>query len=281
MVRRGYFREHGPSSSSNRKSATPTTCARRLRRDGPNVTQLPRRSNALERAPAVPPALPARSGTAATRAQPSMRKIARTVAWLTARPAAFAGCSAACGQRARRPHSNAAPRRHDVNIPIVEREEYRELVTEYPPSATALPAWQDVELPPAAVRLKSRRHANRIDKTADDAPKCKGRDRPVNSITTRSGQGQSRLAEALAHPLYRLRDDVGLAHHRSLPVRFLQPYRGNWGRAVLDRDAVDAPVCPGHNTEGNYVFISKNVIELIALLLLACIPSGRWFGWTR
>jgi len=31
-------------------------------------------------------------------------------------------------------------------------------------------------------------------------------------------------------------------------------------------------------SEGNYVFISKNVVELIALLLLACIPTGRWFG---
>lgn len=36
------------------------------------------------------------------------------------------------------------------------------------------------------------------------------------------------------------------------------------------------PVPP--NSEGNYLFISKNVIELIALLMLACIPSGRWFG---
>ncbi len=36
------------------------------------------------------------------------------------------------------------------------------------------------------------------------------------------------------------------------------------------------PVPP--NSEGNYLFISKNVIEMIALFMLACIPSGRWFG---
>lgn len=36
------------------------------------------------------------------------------------------------------------------------------------------------------------------------------------------------------------------------------------------------PVPP--NNEGNYLFVSKNVIEMLALLLLACIPSGRWFG---
>ena len=36
------------------------------------------------------------------------------------------------------------------------------------------------------------------------------------------------------------------------------------------------PVPP--NSEGNYLFISKNVIEMLALLMLACIPSGRWFG---
>jgi uncharacterized membrane protein YphA (DoxX/SURF4 family) len=32
------------------------------------------------------------------------------------------------------------------------------------------------------------------------------------------------------------------------------------------------------NAEGSYVFINKNVIEMIALFMLACIPSGRWFG---
>jgi uncharacterized membrane protein YphA (DoxX/SURF4 family) len=32
------------------------------------------------------------------------------------------------------------------------------------------------------------------------------------------------------------------------------------------------------NAEGNYFLVSKNVIEMIALLMLACIPTGRWFG---
>ena len=32
------------------------------------------------------------------------------------------------------------------------------------------------------------------------------------------------------------------------------------------------------NTEGNPVFINKNVIECIALLALACMPTGRWLG---
>ena len=36
------------------------------------------------------------------------------------------------------------------------------------------------------------------------------------------------------------------------------------------------PVPP--NQEGYYLFISKNVIEMLALFMLACIPSGRWFG---
>jgi uncharacterized membrane protein YphA (DoxX/SURF4 family) len=30
--------------------------------------------------------------------------------------------------------------------------------------------------------------------------------------------------------------------------------------------------------EGSYVFVNKNVIELFALLLLTCVPTGRWFG---
>jgi uncharacterized membrane protein YphA (DoxX/SURF4 family) len=36
------------------------------------------------------------------------------------------------------------------------------------------------------------------------------------------------------------------------------------------------PVPP--NQEGNYFFVSKNVIEMLALLALATTPSGRWFG---
>jgi uncharacterized membrane protein YphA (DoxX/SURF4 family) len=32
------------------------------------------------------------------------------------------------------------------------------------------------------------------------------------------------------------------------------------------------------NTEGNPVFINKNVIEALALLALACFPTGRWLG---
>ena len=32
------------------------------------------------------------------------------------------------------------------------------------------------------------------------------------------------------------------------------------------------------NTEGNPVFVNKNVIECLALLALACMPTGRWLG---
>ncbi len=36
------------------------------------------------------------------------------------------------------------------------------------------------------------------------------------------------------------------------------------------------PVSP--RAEGNYLFVNKNVIELLALLVLATLPTGRWFG---
>lgn len=36
------------------------------------------------------------------------------------------------------------------------------------------------------------------------------------------------------------------------------------------------PLPPG--TEGNPVFVNKNVIEALALLSLACMPTGRWLG---
>ncbi|MDY3558048.1 DoxX family protein [Gemmata sp. JC673] len=32
------------------------------------------------------------------------------------------------------------------------------------------------------------------------------------------------------------------------------------------------------NTEGNPVFVNKNIIEALALLALACYPTGRWLG---
>jgi len=32
------------------------------------------------------------------------------------------------------------------------------------------------------------------------------------------------------------------------------------------------------NTEGNPLFINKNAIECLALLSLACMPTGRWMG---
>jgi hypothetical protein len=31
-------------------------------------------------------------------------------------------------------------------------------------------------------------------------------------------------------------------------------------------------------TEGNPVFVNKNVIECLALLALASMPTGRWMG---
>jgi uncharacterized membrane protein YphA (DoxX/SURF4 family) len=30
--------------------------------------------------------------------------------------------------------------------------------------------------------------------------------------------------------------------------------------------------------EGNYVFVNKNVVEMLALLVLATLPTGRWWG---
>jgi hypothetical protein len=37
------------------------------------------------------------------------------------------------------------------------------------------------------------------------------------------------------------------------------------------------PVSP--KAEGNYLFVNKNVIEMLALLVLATLPTGRWFGF--
>lgn len=31
-------------------------------------------------------------------------------------------------------------------------------------------------------------------------------------------------------------------------------------------------------TEGNYLFVNKNLVEMLALCVLMCVPTGRWFG---
>jgi uncharacterized membrane protein YphA (DoxX/SURF4 family) len=31
-------------------------------------------------------------------------------------------------------------------------------------------------------------------------------------------------------------------------------------------------------TEGNYLFVNKNIVEMLALCVLMCLPTGRWFG---
>src|SRR5262249_33781145 len=30
--------------------------------------------------------------------------------------------------------------------------------------------------------------------------------------------------------------------------------------------------------EGHYLFVNKNIVEMLALLTLATVPSGRWLG---
>ena len=31
-------------------------------------------------------------------------------------------------------------------------------------------------------------------------------------------------------------------------------------------------------SEGNYLVVNKNVVEMLALCVLATLPTGRWFG---
>ena len=38
------------------------------------------------------------------------------------------------------------------------------------------------------------------------------------------------------------------------------------------------PWWPTPPQEGNYLFVNKNLIEMLALLVLATTRSGRWFG---
>lgn len=54
------------------------------------------------------------------------------------------------------------------------------------------------------------------------------------------------------------------------------------GASFLVMTILTAPTLPwlpaAPQTEGNYLFISKNVIEMLALFMLAFMPTGRWFG---
>lgn len=54
------------------------------------------------------------------------------------------------------------------------------------------------------------------------------------------------------------------------------------GAAFLAMTYLAVPALPWlpapPQNEGNYVFVNKNVVEMMALLVIAATPSGRWFG---
>ncbi|MDX2037348.1 MAG: DoxX family protein [Isosphaeraceae bacterium] len=67
-----------------------------------------------------------------------------------------------------------------------------------------------------------------------------------------------------------------------LLLGFLTPIAALGGAAFLTLIYLSMPPFPGlplgPRSEGHYVFVNKNLIELVACLALAATPSGLWFG---
>jgi uncharacterized membrane protein YphA (DoxX/SURF4 family) len=66
---------------------------------------------------------------------------------------------------------------------------------------------------------------------------------------------------------------------------FLTPLAALGGAGFLFLFYISAPPFPGlppnPKAEGTYLFVNKNLIEMIALLALAATPNGLWFGVDR
>lgn len=218
---------------------------------------------------------------------------ARTVAWLTSTRGDVRWLLAGLwtSDRERPAFKRSFPTgTYDVNISIAERaEEHRGLVEEYRAIGERLfPLGKDVErtrrpavrAEVAAMRaelqkLLDDRTAEMMKSVADaadldpDQAKARGPVPPperhwlIKSIDLATMWGLLAIGICLLLGLFSRTAALGGAIFLIMTLLTHPPLP--W-----------LPVPP--NSEGNYVFISKNVIELFALLLLACIPTGRWFG---
>ncbi len=68
-----------------------------------------------------------------------------------------------------------------------------------------------------------------------------------------------------------------------LILGFLTPFAALGAAAFLAMIYLSMPPWPGlppnPKTEGHYLFVSKNLVELIACLVIASTPSGHWVGF--
>ena len=64
---------------------------------------------------------------------------------------------------------------------------------------------------------------------------------------------------------------------RGIPVTVLEA-RDRVGGRCYTSDGVDYGAHWIHGTEGNPIFVNKNVIEALGLLVVMVHPTGRWLG---
>lgn len=100
---------------------------------------------------------------------------------------------------------------------------------------------------------------------------------------------QQRDASGLAAPPMTTLDWINLtttygliAMGLGLMAGFLTPLAALAGAAFLGQVYLSMPPWPGMPAnpaaEGHYLYVSKNLIEMIACLALVFIPTGRWVG---
>ena len=124
----------------------------------------------------------------------------------------------------------------------------------------------------------------RLQKRKDDDKKVpdtfKGivtpKEPPKTTVLGRELPHQARLARlvnALGHPDRGRLLAARPVHSAGLPRAAFSSWRSN----ILSNPPWPwLPASP--KSEGNYVFVNKNVVELMALLVLLTLPTGRWLG---
>jgi uncharacterized membrane protein YphA (DoxX/SURF4 family) len=219
------------------------------------------------------------------------REKEQTVAWLTARPGSIAWyLSGQWTDVDHTPFKRTYPGgTYDVDIPVAERvDEYRAKVEEYRGLAgkRLQTMGRDVEKknrPTVRAEMMALRTELQglLDKRTDEMKKSL-----ADAVLTKEQAKQRFVVVTESPAIIRWLDKLTiwtlLIVGGCLMLGLFSRLAALGGAGFLLMTLLTHPPLPWlpdpPNAEGHYVFVSKNVIEMLALLMLACIPTGRWFG---
>lgn len=216
----------------------------------------------------------------------------QTVLWFTVQPGSIAwALSGLWTDFERTPFKRSYPGgAYDVNISVSERvDEYREKLAEYRGTRGDKPysMGKDVDEKKRA-GLRSEAMALRSELEGMLAKRTEQMKSAVVAAAELTDEQKTRgpLPDAPKHWLIRFFDTTTpwllVVVGAGLLLGLFSRLSALGGASFLLMAILTWPSLPWlaapPQIEGNYLVVSKNVIELLALLMLACIPSGRWFG---